>query len=293
MNSIGVHLCSSVASLVLALSAAGSECDGSSRDIENDGWRTLHDSTTLFAMSPPLSILDYKQPVEFRIGDVVVRSWNVLSRHLPTFSILTGAALLPQLLLLAGAVHVGPAMTGTITFLTQLVLATFAHAIVIFAAFQDLRGRRVSAGESISRGLVRFLPAVAVAILSTVVVVIGLILLIIPGLLALAALSVAIPVCVVEQGGPVGSLSRSAELTRGYWWHIIAVFVAIGIIQWVVAWTIRAAIPAEPHLVATILAWLWGVFHTAYSSVFAAMLYHDLRASKEGIGIDEIAAVFD
>jgi hypothetical protein len=60
--------------------------------------------------------------------------------------------------------------------------------------------------------------------------------------------------------------------------------VAIGIIEWVVAWTIRAAIPAEPHLVATILAWLWGVFHTAYSSVFAAMLYHGLRASKEGIG---------
>jgi hypothetical protein len=244
-------------------------------------------------MSPPLSILDHKQPVEFRTGDVVVRSWNVLSRHLPTFCILTGAALLPQLLLLAGAVHAGPAVPDKITFLSKFVLATFAHAIVIFAAFQELRGRRVSAGESVSRGLVRFLPAVAVTILSTVVVAIGLILLIIPGLLAFAALSVAIPVCVMEQGGPVGSLSRSVELTRGYWWPIIAVFVAVGIVEWVVAWAIRAAIPAELHLVAAIVAWLWGVFHTAYDAVFAAMLYHDLRASKEGIGIDEIAAGFD
>jgi hypothetical protein len=244
-------------------------------------------------MSPPLSIPDYKQPVEFRIGDVVVRSWNVLLRHLPTFCMLTGAALLPQLLLLNGIVHVAPALTVTVSFLTRIVLTTFANAIVVFAAFQDLRGRRVSAGESISRGLARFLPAVAVALLSNVVSVIGLILLVIPGLIAMAALSVAILVCVVEQGGPVGSLTRSAELTRGYWWHLIAVFVALGIIQLVVDWTIRGAIPSEPHLVPTILSWLWGVLHTAYSSVFAAMLYHDLRASKEGIGIDEIAAVFD
>src|SRR5580704_14743906 len=104
-------------------------------------------------MSPPLSILDYKQPVEFRIGDVVVRSWNVLLRHFPTFCVLTGAALLPQLLLLTGIIHVGPAWTATVEFLARVVLATFANAIVIIAAFQDLRGRRVSAGESISRGL--------------------------------------------------------------------------------------------------------------------------------------------
>jgi hypothetical protein len=29
----------------------------------------------------PLSILDYSQPVEFRIGDVIIGSWNILSRR--------------------------------------------------------------------------------------------------------------------------------------------------------------------------------------------------------------------
>jgi hypothetical protein len=244
-------------------------------------------------MASPLSILDYQRPVEFRIGDVVVRSWNVLLRHFPTFCLLTGAALLPQFLLLSGALRVSQGVVALISFLTQIVLATFANAIVVFAAFQDLRGRPVSAAESISRGLARFLPAIAISILSGVIMVIGFLILVVPGLIAVAALSVAIPVCVVERGGPIGSLSRSAELTRGYWWHIIGVYVALGIVEWVVTLSIRAAIPAEPHLAATALGWLWTVLHTAYSSVFAAMLYHDLRASKEGIGIDEIAAVFD
>jgi hypothetical protein len=244
-------------------------------------------------MASPLSILDYRQPVEFRIGDVVVKSWHVLSRHLPTFTVLTGVALLPQFLLLPGALHLQPMAAGLVSSLVQIILFTFAQAIVIFAAFQDLRGRNVSAGESLARGLRRFLPTILVVLLSAAIMIIGLMILVIPGLIAWAALSVAVPVCVVERGGPLGSLSRSAELTRGYWWHIIAVYVGFFIVQSVVTLTIRAAVPVQPHLAATILAWLWSVLYTSYTSVFAAMLYHDLRACKEGIGIEEIAAVFD
>jgi hypothetical protein len=32
---------------------------------------------------------------------------------------------------------------------------------------------------------------------------------------------------------------------------------------------------------------------TAYFNVVAAMIYHDLRVAKEGVGTEEIAAVFD
>ena len=43
-----------------------------------------------YAVSGPLSILDYKQPVEFRIGDVLVKSWGALTRHFLTFFLLAG-----------------------------------------------------------------------------------------------------------------------------------------------------------------------------------------------------------
>jgi hypothetical protein len=38
---------------------------------------------------------------------------------------------------------------------------------------------------------------------------------------------------------------------------------------------------------------VWEVLSGSYTSVYAAILYHDLRAVREGIGIDEIASVFD
>jgi len=43
-------------------------------------------------------------------------------------------------------------------FLT-LVLSTFSQAVVLYGAFQDMRGKRVSLGESLKVGLSR-LPAI-------------------------------------------------------------------------------------------------------------------------------------
>jgi len=38
---------------------------------------------------------------------------------------------------------------------------------------------------------------------------------------------------------------------------------------------------------------LWGALWTAYYSIAVVMTYHDLRVAKEGIDIEQIAAVFD
>jgi hypothetical protein len=228
-----------------------------------------------------------KPAAVFRMGNVLLRSWMVLSRHFPTFSLLTAGALLPQLLLDADIVDLG----SGVAMLSQTILGTFAEAVVIFAAFQDLRGNRVSAGESITRGMTRFLPAILVSLVSSLIIVLGMFLLVIPGLVAAAAYAVVVPVCVVEHAATRRSLSRSIALTRGFRLQIFGVFAAYLIVELVVSGAIAMAFPAGP--LAAIANWLWTVVTTAYSAVYAAILYHDLRAAKEGIGIDEIAAVFD
>lgn len=243
-------------------------------------------------MATPFSILDERPPVEFRIGDALLKSWNVLTRHFPIFAALSAAALVPQLLLSLRIIRLGPLSNGLYAIVVQLTFTTLAQAIVIYAAFQDLRGRRVGVVDSMARGLARFLPAIAVALLSAVIVVIALMILVIPGLIATAALAVAIPVCVVERAGPITSLSRSADLTRGFWWHIIGVSVGLYVVGFLVGRIIVMAVPGQPTVMAS-LVWLFQVAATSFQSVFAAILYHDLRAFKEGIGIDEIAAVFD
>ena len=250
-------------------------------------------------MGSPLSILDYRQPLEFRLGDVIVRSWTILSRHLLAFlglvAVLEAIPLfgLPKLtLLLASRGAFGSVLVAMVSGITAVVFSALSQAVVVYATFQDLRGREVNPAESFTRGLARVLPAIATSILEALAIVIGLVLFVAPGLIALAAFAVGLPVCVVEHAGPVTSLSRSAELTRGHWWPILGVAISILIVSAVVSASIRVALPTA-GLPMVIANWAWNVFVTAFSSVYAANLYHDLRAVKEGIGIQEIASVFD
>jgi hypothetical protein len=248
-------------------------------------------------MTNPLSILDYRRPVEFRIGDVLLRSWSVLSRNLPTFLVLSGiASLLPLLLQLFGPARpAGRSFTWTdaVATLLDMVLSAFAQAIVVYAAFQDLRGRNVSPMESLSRGLARLLPVLGLSILVALAVGFGIVAFVIPGLIAIASLAVALPACVVERSGPFLSLSRSSDLTRGYRWPILGVAIALIIIGMIGDALIGAALSSTNALTITLATWAWTTFAQSFQSVYAAILYHDLRAVKEGIGIEEIAAVFD
>ncbi len=251
-------------------------------------------------MGTPLSILDYRQPLEFHLGEVVTRSWTILSRHLLTF---LGLVAVMEAIPLFITPKVGPVLAAPrgmlgnflltmVGALIAVVFSALSQAVVVFATFQDLRGGDVNAWESLRVGMARVVPVIVVSILMGIIVGFGLIVLIVPGLIALAGFSVALPACVVERDGPLASLSRSFELTRGHWWPILGVSVSLIVISVIVGLAIRSAIPSQ-GLPVTIATWAWNVLLTSYSSVYAANLYHDLRAVKDGIGIEQIASVFD
>jgi hypothetical protein len=109
----------------------------------------------------------------------------------------------------------------------------------------------------------------------------------------MTAMAVVVPACVVERLGPLESMSRSADLTTGHRWPILAVAVAWAVIVFVVTISVTAAMPLTPALPRQLATWIWQVLSGSFTAVYAAILYHDLRAVREGIGIDEIASVFD
>src|SRR5262249_26037784 len=142
--------------------------------------------------------------------------------------------------------------------LISTVFSALSQAVVVFATFQDLRGHQIDAWESLRVGLARVIPVIIVSILMGLIVGFGIILLIVPGLIALAGFSVALPACVVERDGPIASLSRSFELTRGHWWPILGVSVSLVVISLIITAAIKAAIPSQ-GLPVTIVTWAWNV----------------------------------
>jgi hypothetical protein len=241
--------------------------------------------------------------VDFRVGRVLSRTFSVLSRNLLPFCIVTVIAALPNLLIYApGANGFGPATLTpgasavrlVLGFGLAMMLSALSQAIVLYGAFQDMRGQPVHLMESLRIGLRRFFPVLGVAIGVAVLTGLAGILLVIPAFIVATMLLVAMPACVVEQLGPAASMSRSKQLTKGHRWKIfglwlLAVFVS-GILQSVLIGL--AGLIGGPIL-ALIVFLAWSAIFGAFYAIMVVVIYHDLRVTKEGVDTDQIAAVFD
>ena len=240
---------------------------------------------------------------EFRVGRVLNRTSSVLSRNFLIFFVVIAVAHLPALLFFKSTTMTANASGSEIAvafgmmiggLLLMIVLSTLSQAIVLYGAFQNMRGREVSLSESLQVGLRRFFPIIGLAFLVTLLGMLAAIALIFPAFIVFTMWFVATPVCVVEQLGPWASMRRSRELTKGHRWKIFGLFVLMIIISAVAGSTIQAAFTAmggTPLALVGDVLWngVWGAFY----AIAVVVTYHDLRAAKEGIDIDQIAAVFD
>jgi hypothetical protein len=106
---------------------------------------------------------------------------------------------------------------------------------------------------------------------------------------------------VVERKRILDSLSRSAELTKGYRWPIfgavVVFYLGAAILQMAVRPMFGLAIMA-PNAAAMsttyiILNAVIQLFTSMVSTTGVATIYYELRSVKEGIGPEQLASVFD
>ena len=245
----------------------------------------------------------------FRVGRVLSKSLTILMGNFPKYILFGAVIALPNLIsgFIASAMPIPeqPVRPDQV-FTTAVIVGSLASAFIwlvvfsvsqsamIYGAFQDVRGRPFDIGASVRRGLSRFLPVIGAAICAVVLIGIGFFLLVVPGFMLLTMFFVIIPVCVVEGLGPLKSLGRSRQLTKGYRWRIFALYlipgVIIGIAENVLA---RVGMSIAGAAGYGILAFLVTAVGGAYQAIVNIMTYHDLRAVKEGLDIEQLAAVFD
>ncbi len=235
---------------------------------------------------------------DFRVGHVLNRTWTVFSRNFAMFCLVTAIASMPGLLLFEPT-RTGRTMTATDLgwffggLLAAAIFNTLSEAIVLFGAFQDMRGRPMNLAESAQIGLRRFLPLIGLAIVFYVLVTIGFALLIFPGLMLYTMWFVATPPCVVEQCGPFRSLGRSQQLTKGHRWKIFGLILLVGLIGLVGGGLVLGAAALAGPVLSFIINLIWNSVVRAFTAVLVVVTYHDLRVAKEGVDTDKIASVFD
>jgi MFS family permease len=241
---------------------------------------------------------------DFRVGRVLNRTASVLSRNFLPFFVVTTIAQLPAQLLSQAltsitaapspSVGAGVILIGAGVWLLTIVLGTLSQAIVLYGAFQDMRGRPVSLVESLQVGLRRFFPIIGLSICISLLGGLAALALIFPAFILFTMWFVATPACVVEQLGPIRSMGRSRQLTKGHRWKtfglMLSLFIVLGLVSGVLGTTLVAVGGTALALVGAVLwSGVWGAFY----AISVVVTYHDLRVAKEGTDIEQIAAVFD
>ncbi|MEM7267782.1 MAG: hypothetical protein AAF401_00865 [Pseudomonadota bacterium] len=183
--------------------------------------------------------------------------------------------------------------------LSELVISVIATGIVAALItpliFDHHLGRPRRYGEYM-RVMLAVLPIlIVVSGLILLMAVIGMIMLIIPGLIVLTIFHVATPALVIERCG-LSALTRSRDLTRGYrwpvFWMIFLMIVMTVLLALGVAF-IAALAPIGLDEEHPVIAALIGAMSDGLFSVNAVIAYARLREIKEGLGMEEIASVFD
>jgi hypothetical protein len=239
---------------------------------------------------------------DLRLGSIISRSGAVLSRHFLTFFIVAVIAYSPTLLI-AGLQTTEPtepsealsqALRVLLGGVLLIVLSQLGNAIILHAAFQDMRRRPVRLVESLIVGLSRFVPVIGIAFVQGFLILVGMILLIVPGLMLYTMWFVGLPACVVERLGPWTSLRRSRELTKGFRWNVFLLALLIFVVTVGSSKVIESVlIPLAGPIVGLTGQLIWTGVTAAFTGIVFAVTYYDLRVIKERVDIDQIAAVFD
>lgn len=186
-----------------------------------------------------------------------------------------------------------------------IVLNLFTNAIlqasIIYGAAAYLNGRTASLGECFGAGLRFFLPLIGLMILMAIAVFFGFLLLIVPGIMMAIAWVVAVPALVVERTGVFAAFGRSADLTRGRRWPIFGFLflygIVVGVVQQVILGVVGSAIGAANPSAMVVeqlpVSAAFGILAAVVGSAGVAAIYYELRTTREGVGPEALASVFD
>ena len=247
------------------------------------------------------------------IGDILDRTFLLYRRYFPLF---LGITAIPQVFMLAwnlartwamGAGNPTPASvfsTPNIAFtLLGLILALiaylFAQGASVLAVSELYLGKPTSISASFKRVWDEFGPLFGVIMLNGIVVGLGYLLLVIPGIYLTCRLLVCVPAALIENRGPRESLDRAFELTRANAGRAFVILLLSVVLTYaatalfVVPFTLAMVTAAHDlsklrlyTALSQISATVAGILVTPVALIATSIFYYDLRVRKEGFDLE-------
>ena len=179
---------------------------------------------------------------------------------------------------------------GLVSIVVLFVGSLLSTAAVIWVSCERVSGQPATFGTGVVRAI-QVLPAnIAMTFLMGLALMVGFMLLVVPGVMLMLRWIAAIPSLVVEGAGVLGSLGRSRDLTLGHRWAILGFLLVLALVEFVVFAVIGfgggfvavSLLSAGGPTVVQALTLVLNALMSAVNGAAIAAVYVELRRSGEG-----------
>jgi len=187
-----------------------------------------------------------------------------------------------------------------------ILFAIVMYGALVQMSVNALSNRSVKIGESIRTGVRLFFPLLGISILACVGIMIGFVLLIIPGIFLMLGWMLSTQVRVIEGGTVTGALSRSWSLTKGYKRWLLLMLIIFTVLGAVIGLVFQIPILFFGNPQTAIINggstpfWILNAIASGLAQMVTAALtyvgitatYLEIRRVKEGVESNKIADIF-
>jgi hypothetical protein len=184
------------------------------------------------------------------------------------------------------------AILGLVFILLLAALSPIAGGAMTFAVGDAYLGRSMTIGAAYRASMRRALALAGTYLLMGLGLVVGFVLLVIPGIYLAVAWMLAIQIVMLEGIAGSSALSRSRQLLRNHWWRafgITTLAVIVGSVISMVLQLLVSGIPVVRSVASAIASSIAMAFYTGVGVV----LYFDLRCRKENFDLEHLARLVE
>ena len=252
------------------------------------------------------------------LGELLDRTFSLYREH---FWLFAGIMVLPQLVVLVVAVPLRvasrtqpnistttiPTHAASVIFLLFLFVTAFlamhmtALAATVSAVSEMQLGRPTGVRLAYCFLRDKWWRVLWVAILNGLIVGLGFLLFVIPGLIILVRTAVAIPAAVLENQSGWAAIKRADLLTERHRGHIFLVFVLFAILDWaatfifslpfgMAGYLLHGPTPGWLSELGDLAGFLRNVLVGPLLTIALTLVYYDLRVRKEGFDLQLMVA---
>lgn len=178
---------------------------------------------------------------------------------------------------------------GPILILIYMILNHLLKGTVTLLFGEEFLGRNMSFYQGFQKSIKKLIPLILLQLAVAIVIGLGSILFIIPGIIAMCATACAIPAMMLEDLGPMKAFDRSWDLTKNNRFRIFALSCLLMLIMFLLhripSW-VTIVIPMDPIYKVVFSAIILAPFKALWAAI-NTLLFLDLRIRKEAIDLEK------